>query len=525
MKIMDDVFAHGRCGNRFAGHFQNIRPTNSKSAAKPGRRIAWSIPLMLVVLGYVGCGGGGSGDAPPIINPPAATSVIAIGPISHFGSVVVNGIHFETSSATVMMDDAPATPADLHIGMMVSVHGTIQNTTGTTIADEIVFVDDAQGVVTAINRATNSFVVLGRTVTVDAFTVFDNGSYDSLQVGNIVEVSGQWRHEEQIQATHVIKVANQFQAGMQMEVKGQIQNLNQATHQFQIGNQDCDYSGAMLELGGNTLENGMYVQAWSSMPLTNGDMILDKIQARDRDQDRDRLCDQDCDFELEGFITRFESATDFDVDGTPVTTTDDTIYVNGSVTTLALDVKVAIDGTVGDDGILVAERIVFRLPSVIEIQADIEDIDPYALTFVVLGKTIYTDDEDTMFRDGSGPYEPSFDLGNLSTGDRVLVRAYMDGDDIIASRVELADASSLVVLKAQVEDATIGPPPYVNLLGIPVTADEFTIYQDADKNPISALEFFVLVEIGDIVRAEGEYTGTSIEATKLFLRDCENSCM
>jgi len=491
---------------------------------KPGRKLAWSIPLMLVVLGYVGCGGGGGGDAPPIINPPAATSVISIGPISHFGSVVVNGIHFETSTATVTMDDEPATPSDLHIGMTVSVHGTIQNSTGIAVADEIVFVDDAHGIVTSINRATNSFVVLGRTVTVDAFTVFDNGSFDSLQVGNVVEVSGQWRHEERIQATHVIKVANEFQAGMQMEVKGQIQNLNQATQQFHIGTQDCDYSGAMLELGGATLENGLYVQVYSSMPLSNGDMILDKIQARDRDQDRDRLCDQDCDFELEGFITRFESATDFDVDGVPVSATQSTVYINGSVTTLALDVKVAIDGTVGDDGVLIADRIVFRLPSVIEIQADIEDIDPYALTFMVLGKTIYTDD-DTMFRDGSGPVEPSFDLGNLSTGDRVLVRAYMDGDDIVASRVELADASSLVVLKALVEDLSIGPPPYLNLLGIPIIADEFTIYQDADKEPISVVEFFLLVEIGDIVRAEGEYTGTSIEATKLFLRDCENSCM
>jgi tryptophanyl-tRNA synthetase len=129
-----------------------------------------------------------------------------------------------------------------------------------------------------------------------------------------------------------------------------------------------------------------------------------------------------------------------------------------------------------------------------------------------------------MFRDGTGPTEPSFDLGNLATGDRVLVRAYMDSNDIVASRVELGDASSLVVLKAPLEEK-YAPPILLQLLGISVTADEFTLFRDTNNNSISELEFLFLVQIGDIVRAEGEYTGTSIEATTLFLRDCENSCL
>ena len=46
--------------------------------------------------------------------------------------------------------------------------------------------------------------------------------------------------------------------------------------------------------------------------------------------------------------------------------------MNGTADTLALDVKLAVDGTMNEAGVLVADRIVFRLPSLVEIEADIE---------------------------------------------------------------------------------------------------------------------------------------------------------
>ncbi|MDH4056390.1 MAG: DUF5666 domain-containing protein, partial [Gammaproteobacteria bacterium] len=247
-------------------------------------------------------------------DPVTATDIVTVGAISGFGSVVSNGIEFNTDSATVTMDGQPGILADLRIGMVVSIRGSIMDATGVATASAINFSDDVEGPVGNINMESNSFVVLGRTVLFDELTVFDDVTLDSLAAGNVVQVSGQWRSQERIQATHIERKANAYVAGMQMEVKGEISGLDIGLQRFNIGTQACDYSAAMLDLGGASLADGLYVEVSSTSPLSNGDMVLDRIQARDRDRDRDQLCDSGCDFDLDGYITSFVSATEFDVD-------------------------------------------------------------------------------------------------------------------------------------------------------------------------------------------------------------------
>lgn len=527
MKIKDDWQANGRCIGRFIRQSfcalarASFFSADQKQKMRRGTKTTFmASALMLLVLGYVGCGGS-SDNNQPIIGPQATTGVLAVGEISGFGSVIVNGIDFDTSSTTVMMDDSPGTLSQLRIGMIVSVHGTVNNDTGAASARDVMFVDDAEGVITSINQANNSFVVLGRTVMVDELTVFDDMSFDTMAVGNVVQVSGHWRSQEQIQATHVLRIANAYSAGMEMEVKGEISGLNTNTMHFNIGTQVCDYSSAMLQLGGATLDNGLYVEVTSTSALANGDLILDQIQARDRDQDRDRICDSDCDFELDGYITRFVSATDFDVDNFPVTTTSSTVYVNGTVSTLAMDVQVAVDGILDSSGIFVADRIVFRLPSLIEISADVEAIDSAAASVTVLGITVATN-ESTMFRDDSSANVSDFGIDNLAVGDRVEIRAYLDGTVVTATKVERDDAATTVVLKAVVESFS---QPSITLLGVTVMADTNTIFQDVSKTVIDESMFFGLLTTDSLVRAEGSYDGTSITADKMFLRECMNSCM
>ena len=53
------------------------------------------------------CGGGGASpgeDAPPVTQQPAGVAATYLGPISGFGSVIVNGMRFDTVGAT-MADD------------------------------------------------------------------------------------------------------------------------------------------------------------------------------------------------------------------------------------------------------------------------------------------------------------------------------------------------------------------------------------------------------------------------------------
>ena len=474
----------------------------------------------LLTLMVAACGDSDS-FTPPAQPPVDAIDVVTVGPITGFGSVISNGTVFGSDSATVFVDGEPGTVGDLRVGMIVSIRGEIDISSGTALASEIRFGVDVEGPVSSLDTANHRFVVLGKTVLVDELTVFDEATFDTLAVGNVVRVSGQFRSEERIQATHVHRIANEYQAGMHMHVNGEVENLDIGNQTFSLGGQVCDYSGAALELGGADLADGLYVEVTGTTPMGNGDMILDRIQAKDRDRDRDHLCSSDCDFELEGFITAFVSATEFEVDGQPVTTVETTEYVNGTVDSLALDVKVKVDGTLDANGVLVADRIVFCLPSLIEIEADLEAFDVDTGTLTLLGLEIATD-EFTLFRDHSAAGMSAFGFDDLAIGDRLEVRAYSNNTSIVATRVERDDADDSVTLKAPVDEIN---RPSITLLGITATSDQDTVFQNAVYKVIDAETFFGLVEIGDIVKTEGTWDGAAISAEQMFLRDCAEGCL
>jgi hypothetical protein len=475
----------------------------------------------LVLMVAAACGDSDPNRVPtplPVVTP---DDVVVIGPITGFGSVITNGVQFDTASATVMMDGEPGIVSDLRVGMVVAIRGTIGTTTDAARASEIAFIDDAEGPVSSIDRAAGSFILLGRTILVDELTVFEDVTFETLAAGNVVQVSGLLRSQERVQATHVHRIADAYAAGMTMEVKGVISGLDIGNQRFNIGTQSCDYSAAVLELDGADLADGMYVEVSSTTPIAGGDMLLNRIRARDRDRDRYRLCAADCDFELVGYVTSFVSATEFDVDGHPVTTTSSTVYVNGTVDSLALDVKLAVDGTLDAAGVLVAEQVVFRLPSLVEIKADVENLLAGYGLVRLLGIDVQTN-EFTLFRDQTtaGPREFGFD--DLAIGDRLEIRAVLDAGSVIAARLERDSADDEVTLKALVESVE---QPSIILLGVTVTSDENTVFQNAAHVVIDADTFFALVDLGSLVRTEGVYDGTSILASKMFLRDCVNSCL
>ncbi|HZD52895.1 MAG TPA: DUF5666 domain-containing protein [Woeseiaceae bacterium] len=72
-------------------------------------------------------------------------------------------------------------------------------------------------------------------------------------------------------------------------------------------------------------------------------------------------------FEIEGFITRFDSAADFDVEGVPVTTNGQTAFENGSSADLGLNRKVEVEGELDASGVVVADEIELKQASSIRI--------------------------------------------------------------------------------------------------------------------------------------------------------------
>ena len=143
--------------------------------------------LAMAAIFLAACGGGGSSSAPapdPDPNPGGPVQGItgtgfAVGPITGFGSVIVNGVTYDTDSATFTRDGLAATQSDFSVGQFVIVSGTIDDSTSGT-ADTVIFDDNVDGPVTSVDDVARSFVILGQTVLVSATTSFDDSCPDSL---------------------------------------------------------------------------------------------------------------------------------------------------------------------------------------------------------------------------------------------------------------------------------------------------------------------------------------------------------
>ena len=78
----------------------------------------------------VACGGSGSSS-----NMSNLTPVLATGTITGFGSIYVNGVHFQTSSATIRKNGQMVAESQLAVGEVARVKGQKNATDGTGVAD------------------------------------------------------------------------------------------------------------------------------------------------------------------------------------------------------------------------------------------------------------------------------------------------------------------------------------------------------------------------------------------------------
>ena len=71
---------------------------------------------------------------------PVASGVTSVGPISGFGSIIQDGVEYQTGGAQIQIDDQPATEGQLQIGQIVTIRGTV-NPDGTTgVATSVSFI-------------------------------------------------------------------------------------------------------------------------------------------------------------------------------------------------------------------------------------------------------------------------------------------------------------------------------------------------------------------------------------------------
>ena len=365
---------------------------------------------LLALAGPSGCGGGiGEGG----------TGSFASGPISGFGSVIVNDIVFDDSVAAVEDGEGELRRnTDLRLGMTVEIEGdALQAGAGTSSAraSRIRFDSALLGPVEALDNAGGSFTVLGQRVAVDETTVFEAalaGRLAALRVGDVVEVYAAFdAGASRYRATRVERRA----AALAYRVRGVVAQLDPATQTLRIGSAYFAYGAARAVPAG--LAAGQFVRLTlltQAGPLGRWAVLsfgapLQLIAERDG-------------VVLKGLISRFVSIANFDVDGRAVDAS--AAQVVGSTAALALGVRVQASGALRA-GVLKAGAVTIRSDEIerergFELRGAIESVNPAQGSFVLRGLTISTLRPGLEYRDGSA--------AQIAVGRRVEVKGVLAGN-------------------------------------------------------------------------------------------------
>jgi hypothetical protein len=398
-----------------------------------GRPARHALKLLCVAAVLTGCGGGGSSTD----SAPAETkSSFAAGPITGFGSIIVNGVRFDDSSASVSDDDGNARRSDdLRLGMMTQVVGagiTSDDKGSHSTARSINFGSEIVGLVSAVAAGGTSLVVLGETVQITPTTLFDDrlaGGLAAITAGTtVVEVHGQLDAATgAYTATRIEPKPN----ALFYKLRGAVSGIDKTAHTFKIGSgTDTISYDAIAANVPATLDNGLSVRVKLQTTQVAGQWVATSVDTGTR-----RLDDHD-EAEIKGSITATTFATDkkFIINGLTVDASNAS-FPDGSAG-IVLGARVEVKGK-AVNGVIVASRVTIeseqqRESEGFELHGAISALDATAKTFLLRGVTVNFGGT-VEFRKGT--------VANLLNGSKVEVKGSRsaDGATLTAVRISFED--------------------------------------------------------------------------------------
>jgi len=457
----------------------------------------------------VACGGGGSSSS---MSQAGMQSVVTSGTITAFGSVFVNGVRYDVSAASLTKNDTTVAQSALSVGEVALVRGREDAQSGQGDADSVDVEDRVVGPIATISVSMNQLTVLGQTISVTASTSFGPGitpgDLTGLKMGDSVEVSGLAGTGGVIMATRI----GRAESNEPLQVMGTAGTVDSAAHTLMINALTVDYSSANLSgfMSGQPASGDLVIARGTVVDPTGTKLTATTLRKADTDRDDQA---QGGMVEEEGLITRFASATDFDVAGAKVTTTASTVFKNGTAADLALNVRVEVRGTLDANMVLVADVVEIERVAVVALQGTVSAVT--ATTLTVLGVTI-TADTMTRFEDDSSAQVQMFSLQNVAVGDTVQVRGYESpagSGMVLAVRLERLPPSTTVRVRGPF---TAGTAPKFTILGITIDATNATFGKDEEDQSLTAAQFFAQA-VGQIVDVRGTATGSTVTASTAII--------
>lgn len=407
----------------------------------------------------VACGGGGGGssvaganNSSTPTNPAPTETTVAQGVVTGFGSVIVNGVHFDVQDANISVDGSSEVESDLGVGQLVRITGSI-NADGlhgkaTSLVgesrlrapiDSLTLTTDANTGVT-----TGTIVALGQNILVTADTFYEDGLLATdLKAGDFIKVSAYTNADGDLVATRIEKLTGS-EIG-EVFLSGSVADLDTTAKTFTLNGVAVDYSKATInDLPNKLLANGLVVRVHGT--VVNGVLVADgNVHLSLLDLKHDGLLDLKHDYGIFGVVSGLVDNTSFMLDNTKVLISGSTRFENGTAASLTDGVWVKVKGTLDADHNLVASKVTLYFKPRVHDEGLIEAIDLTAKTFTLNGVT-FTVTTDTSFNDRSKAHVRFFDLEDLLTGDFVDVRGYKQPatdatpERMIATRVERKNA-------------------------------------------------------------------------------------
>lgn len=442
----------------------------------------------------------------------AGTTTVNKGVITGFGSIYVNGIKFETGGSSFEIDNTVETSqANLRVGMVVTINGTINADGKTGQATFIQYDNELKGpisLVTDIDVITKEITVLGRIVTVTTDTVFDDDNdltFATLAAGVTVEISGLVTASG-VMATH-IEQQNDSNSDGKTEVLGAISGITGSSldglafkvYGFAVSTDGAtEFDGLQLA----DMQDGVFIEVKGVLDAAGTTLIASKIEAKKKGLGKDDIDEA----EIEGLVSNYNvDVSTFDIQGQAVDASSATLFPDSLV--LVDGITLEAEGPIVD-GVLKAEKIKQK-GNKIKVTASISaiDLDNETISFdfngteIVVRVNAQTEMEDLN--------ENRITIADLAVGDVVKIKAFNDGTSTInAYGLEISESTEVGV-EAAIEafDAVNNK---LTVLGV-----EFDLTNSSFGSSPIGPDFFDQLSIGEFVEIKDINSDEVIDTIEL----------
>lgn len=451
-------------------------------------RNGWLPLLLLSAVGFAGCSGGdiagieGTGS-------PIDSIASSEGSVTAVGSIFVNGERIDTGSADIRVNGSLAGEEELGLGMVVQVELDTQD--GERAALNVTHRRALRGQVSEVLDSREERKVLslmGQVVVVYDDSVFSGVSFEALEGGSWVDISGFADAEDRLVVTRLA----QAEPGVAPEVIGRLQNLDRTQARFMLGDLEVDYSDSIFENG--TRDE---LAAGVQLRLLGGDFAGDSFSPERIRLEPAREPEAGVELSREGIIRTFSSVSHWQLGDLTVDASG--AQISGDESSLAQGVRVSVSGTVDAEGVLQAEQLRLLPAGRNRVRAQVEAVDVEAGSLDILGQTYFIT-ELTVFENRRSSNSERFNsLEQVRRDDWVELHSFELGEEQRLRRIKLLGNQEREILIRGPVSAINQAEGTVQLLGAQV------FFQGTDGE-----ELLAQLQAGDRLSIRGALQGPQI---------------